>query len=594
MKAYVLLIFLVGTYSTLIMSASLINNNPIIETIFGERGLNSANTEKNKIENLLNNITVSTASQLYCALDLAVPQLQLLVQKNGANVNIHVNNFILSHQIEHLQQYKKKIAQGLNFYQRLELKFEKTFKKLHCYLKKLSTEKKACWEEILADQIVDFCNFERENILLHYHKLLKYFVHSSKTHLPEIINFWSSRSMQGELVTRVKSVTPEAKVQFLSELFMLALQSFLMGGNGMYIQWLDEEDQKIFEEYQTRQSEIEKNFEVYVQHLNKVKKNLVNQIFNGFKAGLQKINDERKKANTALAQEQLYLLKSINLSGPAIHLLLWPPIPYDQMFEASRMNTPVRQPWYNIYQQGDWEFDATSQSFFQNALVPFGQPFWQKDFETLQKPGETSGVNLTDPSRNSIFTEYISNDKSYEISVECTLLNCSYPFFVGIQFNRGRWISGDPERLWQYRLVGFYGTQSNEKDSSTRSINLGFAQQIITFENNKEQIISPLEQIARAQSTDDHIFYALSKVDVNLLVKDAITFVFDITTSPDSVTIVVSKKGQEQLIKKTFNNIGSTIALYGGVGFISAGAQAEFKLLKPEKLVFTTADLEGK
>ncbi len=400
--------------------------------------------------------------------------------------------------------------------------------------------------------------------------------------------------MQAELVTRAKSITPEATIQFISELFMLALQSFMMGGNGMYIQWLVEEDGKIFEEYQKKQGEIETRFEVFVNQLQAIKKNLIQQIFNGFKTGLQKIYDERKKASDAAVQEQIYLFKSINLSDPAIHMLSWPPIPYDQMFEASIMNTPKRQQWYNIYQQGDWEFDPKTKSFFQNGLVPFGMPFWQQDFRKLQKPGEKEEVYPTDPSRNSIFTEYISNEKSYEVSIECTLLNCSYPFFVGIFFNRGRWISGDPERLWQYRLVGFYGTQTNDKDPATRSINLGFAQQIITFEKEKENIISPLEQITRAKPTDDHILYTLSKNDTDLLAKDSITFIFDITTSPETVTVTVSKKGKEQLIQKTFSNLDSTIALFGGIGFMAPGAQAEFKIIKPEKLVLPSTDLEEK
>ena len=101
--------------------------------------------------------------------------------------------------------------------------------------------------------------------------------------------------------------------------------------------------------------------------------------------------------------------------------------------------------------------------------MPFGVPYFQA---TKQTPNE----QITDPSQSSIFTEYISNAPSYDIEVECTLYNCKYPFFVGIMFNRARWIAADPERIWQYRLVGLYGKQSSPNDTTSQTIELGFAQ----------------------------------------------------------------------------------------------------------------------
>lgn len=599
MKRFFLLsmFFLMAPCLSIDLQVLTTKNKELVENVFGKNGLAFSISEQKKIEQLFNDIDALTPNQKIVVIEILIPLLQNQIKENLALRKDRIVNHIIRHQIQHLDEYKKRLITTLTFFQRLELNFERLFQKLNCYFKKSEAADKECWELALADRIFDYYTFERESILLNYNTLLRYIVALKNNHLPELVYFWShaKRELYADIIHQVRALTPEVKVQFLSELFMLALQSFLMGGNGMYINWLDKEQEQLFEKYQKKQSEIEANFEAYVNRLNAIKNNVVQQIFDGFKTGLQKIVDERKNADDALAQEQIYLFKSINLSYPTIHLLNWPPIPYDQMFEASVMNTPKSHPWYNIYQQGDWEFDAQTNSFFQNELVPFGTPFWLSDFKTLKKPGDTTQEFITDPSRNSIFTEYISNQASYPISIECTILNCTYPFFVGILFNRARWISADPERLWQYRLVGFYGTQAKPDDPSTREIRLAFAQEEITFtKDNKEQIISPLEKITTNLSDERIILASLPKADIGLLAKDSITFVFDITTAPESVSFTVSKKGQTPLIsQKTINNLYSTIALYGGIGFMSAGAQAEFKIIKPEKLIFSANELKG-
>jgi hypothetical protein len=131
------------------------------------------------------------------------------------------------------------------------------------------------------------------------------------------------------------------------------------------------------------------------------------------------------------------------------------------------------------------------------------------------------------------------------------------------------------------------------EDPTTRSINFAFAQQIITTEDNKEKIISPLEQITRATT----FAYALPKADVDLLVKDSITFVFDITINtvggiPSQVALKLSKKNGPQLYETTVNNLNPYLAIFNGIGFMAPNCQAEFKIIKPEKLVYSSDDLK--
>ena len=61
-------------------------------------------------------------------------------------------------------------------------------------------------------------------------------------------------------------------------------------------------------------------------------------------------------------------------------------------------------------------------SFVQQEIVPF-ESTWQA-------------------AQTTIFTEYITSEKEYTIEAEITLVDCTYPFFAGIVFNKARWVSG--------------------------------------------------------------------------------------------------------------------------------------------------------
>lgn len=575
--------------------------NAILHTVYGDIGLNVQPGWRVKIRELLQDIFTATPCQLHTIAQGLLENLKELhkskseqlenVQEGADNEHAFFTLFVVQEQINYLENYKKQLQQNFSFIEKLECSFALFYKKMCCLVKKaIKRDPHVCWEELVADRIFDYLNFERETILPHYAKLLTFLVATKKTPLPELLGFWSSGTIREKLIRRVKHMTPEITVQFLGDILGLVLQSYLMAGNSMYTQWLDEQDGLFFEEESKKQQKIQTDFQNYVNNLNVVQKKVTSQIIGGFKKGMEKIGAERQTANDQEQQEELYLFKAINLDYPIQRALTVPPTPYDQAFEASLMKTPPNHQWYNIYQYGDWEFDARSNSFWQNGLIPFGQPFWQEGFSSLQKPGEAK-VNqpLTDPSRNSIFTEYISNNATYDIVVECTLINSSYPFFMGVMFNRGRWISADPERLWQYRLYGLYGNQTKEDDPSTRSINLCFAQQIIKIENNKEDIISPLQQIVMKNQPP---LFAFTKADVEEVTKNPITYVFTITTSPDTVTVRCAKKGGQEFPPTRLNNLNSYLAIFGGIGFMAAGCQAEFKIIKPANLVYSAEDLK--
>jgi hypothetical protein len=502
----------------------------IMTLIYGSVGIHATPLEHNKIELLLHDLYAASSCQLYTIAHLVIKELQeekqktveQIEQKNEENEVVSQKQFFarfsLDEQIKYLENYRKKVYENFSILEWLQCIFEQHFNKLLGWLKLSFKEESPSWEESVADRIVDYIHFEREHILFDYTNLLTFFIGIKKNPLPTIINFWSDKNLQQKLALRARTITPEVKVQFLEEIFMMALQAYIMAGGSMYIQWLDQADADAFAELTKKQNDIQSQFEEFMKQLNASQKIVTSKIITAFKTSMKDLSEDYKKVNEQQQKEQVYLFKSINLDYPIQHALTLPPVPYDQVFQAGIMNTPQKHTWYNIYQYGDWEFDVQNNSFWQNGLISFGTPFWLATEKTDQ-------TTISDPSQNNIFTEYISNDASYNIVVECTLMNCKYPFFVGVMFNRARWISGDPERIWQYRLCGLYGTQTKMEDPTTRSINFAFAQQIITTEDNKEKIISPLEQITRATT----FAYALPKADVDLLVKDSITFVFDIT-----------------------------------------------------------------
>ncbi|OQA33510.1 MAG: hypothetical protein BWY54_00966 [Candidatus Dependentiae bacterium ADurb.Bin331] len=142
--------------------------------------------------------------------------------------------------------------------------------------------------------------------------------------------------------------------------------------------------------------------------------------------------------------------------------------------------------------------------------------------------------------------------------------------------------------------MGLYGVEITKGDPKSRKIDLCFAQQIINNKQGqtKERIISPLEQIATQGST--HL-YQIDKNDAEFLVNNPITYVFKITTSPTTVACLLSKVNADgtptQLFSKSIAQLDNYLFIFGGIGFIASGCQAEFKIKQPIDLVYSQDQL---
>jgi hypothetical protein len=197
----------------------------------------------------------------------------------------------------------------------------------------------------------------------------------------------------------------------------------------------------------------------------------------------------------------------------------------DQQFTTSLMLTPdtmklkegqVVNGWRNIFRQGNWIFSPESNSFMQTELV------------TIQ--GQLPTDQATKALYNSIFKEFYPI-ADYQIVVECTITEISYPCIVGVVFNNARWISGVPDRFHQHRFVGafgnngsLYGVLAESKNSTDKSA---------TLEWPALQILSKPDQFMRAET--------------KLSAATPLTLTFTITTKPTQASCVVQTKTQNTL-----------------------------------------------
>lgn len=564
--------------------------------LFGSFGVGIEQTYIDKIEELLNTLEHLSPYQLHRAIEEIIPVLRNkheLLKKNIEEqqrlnnpiaYELFLKNFILEQQIAHFQ----KAAKYSDIQNSVTSILATYLSQISSYVKSFASSEKRVSRP--AQLLIDYTTIEQEAILNDYDKVLLFLGLKRQFKLPTIIDIWQNCELQDRLKKRAQRLA-KPKVQGLEIIAAMAIQAAVLAGGSLAMQWEDQEDQKAFEAATAQQNQITTDWQNFQTQLQNDQKNIMTSITTAFGDSQKKIAAEYEKNNQQLQEEILYLNRSINLNTP-IYQALVAPITYDRYFANGLMLTPNNgYQWFNIYQfpQSDWQFNSKRNSFCQNGLTTYPiPPLWQKTSNAQ------ASIFTDDPAASSIFTEYATGKAQYPIEIECTIINTNYPFFVGIMFNRGRWISGDPERIWQYRLVGLYGTEQSKGDPKSRKIDLCFAQQIIIPKKNTvpEKIISPLEQISKTGTT--HLM-SLSSQDVDSLARNPITYIFKISNSAKTLLCTLQKRTSDGKITDLFSqNISSLddyLFKFGGIGFIATGAQAEFKINQPQELIYTQDQL---
>ncbi len=391
----------------------------------------------------------------------------------------------------------------------------------------------------------------------------------------EGIAFWTSF----ELIVEESA----QKVQPQNILFDLLLNVVIVSGE-QFAQELFSADDKV--EQQKLMDRVKKIAESYKATETKMQLRTgssLKSINQNFVEAVGAIQKSLSYTQALFGQEVSYIQRLINLSIPP-QLFVILPVETEHWFKASSMPVPnSTSNWYNIFPVGDWQFDDMGGFFVQRGLNIGAQPDLVK--KGLQKPWSSSpGADTDLADQNQIFTDYFTSQSAYQVQTEITLIQNVYPFFAGMLFNRARWLSGSPDRMFGYRLVGLYGSMSNGKPT----IGLYLGQTQMTSLGGLYTTTTPLQQIASGKLP---VLYTLEDADVRALGKDPSTFRLTVLTQESSVSVTLEKK-EGSSFKELYAGSVSTLDpaestflfWYHGVGFMSPGCQAAFKILQPKDL----------
>lgn len=275
-----------------------------------------------------------------------------------------------------------------------------------------------------------------------------------------------------------------------------------------------------------------------------------------------------------------------------------PLVSFSQKFSVPKNlpTNPVAHTWYNPFRSGNWIFNPDANSFFQYLVQPITS--------TKHPQGDPDQA-----LQNSIFTEYIPpivlNEEgiaTYVVQVEMKIYQAEPPFFAGIFFNGGRWVSGSKDLRSQHRLFGLYGNLKNEISVyGTETAYISAANQLLekTSLTALDQVFaSPEEQKAwRAtyRSLIPNPLYPNQKENGTRL-EVGKTYILTAATQPTRIMLLLEEKTEQGSFPVfgpyTIGNRNPFIFIYHNIGFISGGCSTGFKLLQPKQLLYSQDALE--
>lgn len=459
----------------------------------------------------------------------------------------------------------------------------------------------------LAQDILNFIKLEREKILFSYPKTITYLGLEKK--LPELIRFWDEQQHRARLLQDVKQMTSQAEIQ--SFIVDLLLQTAVFMGASVYEGWVSKTDLDYYNSLAEQEKKMQEDFATFSKKLQEQQNINIKNIVDNFQQQSKSMSQQLGITQTLFSNEITFLNKLYDNSPPKNNYLyqgkVIDAIGLDQAFEVSKMYTPTSNyAWYNIYPQPnqilqtavlsgasavaitDWQYDSQTDQFYQYNLVPLRASKELQDIAQKSLPSTYFPDTGQYAHNNAIFTEYITGQTNYEIEIECTLIGATFPFFMGIIFNKARWISGVVERIEQYRLLGIYGV---EDETGTKKASLVFAEYKYTPPENKTaqpQILTPFSQIINPN------YQPLASLDNNLVTevsKNALSFSIQISVQATAVTLSVAtldNSGNKNFIveNQTIKDLNPLLFLYHGIGFMAPGCQASFKIIKPVELTY--------
>ena len=563
----------------------------IAHYVYGENAANVNLQHIVGLENLIKNIFEASDYQLYKASALVHSKLRANLEKITGKIGpVHPDEkiktaeqflaFVLENQTEHFETFSNKTLESMPFYRLAMGAGLYTFDWLKGKCRKLLKLKhSATTVEKLAKQIYEYLQYQSEAILSNHDRLTSFLIAQKDVPLPQILTMWTNAEAQQKLIDYTIKHRSGAEVQglFIDMAMEMGEQMLIMQGGSFAGQMENQEQENKLKAINKQESALQHKFSAYQEKLQNNQSTALKGIANQYGDEVKTIQKQYTGSIGDFKNWAMYLERSVDLYIPQ-PMFMASPIQYDQIFSNSKMMTPYDDAWYNTNQFGDWEYDANSECFMQRSAHPFENP--------------TSAPN------NSIFTEYITGQQSYEIELGFMLIGGDLPFFVGVMFNKARWISGDPERLRQYRLVGLYGYDASTTKQATKAsaktktqaastpketVSLCYAEQIILDQGKStEKIITPLEQIVKDPSAT--ALYSLSEAEIQALKSGPASYNLQITNSPKDVLVKLWAQGEKEpkqaisVTQRTKKSLNQDLFIYNGFGFMSPGYVSMFSL----------------
>ncbi|MBP6869341.1 OmpH family outer membrane protein [Candidatus Babeliales bacterium] len=433
----------------------------------------------------------------------------------------------------------------------------------------------------IAQKIVDYINIEQTDIFSHektkhlfitiLERSLESYKNQQKNYpLPALIDFWTPET--GKMILQNYDPSDEVKIQMIGA--MLLDMAIMMGatmGASMANAELGTQAQALANQINKNNQTIQTTMQAFHENAQKKQQIELQAMISAFSKAQQNVQSQMTQASQSLNLELEYLYKNISIDQPQQNYI-FNQIQYDQLFTLGTMLTPEGPLWKNPFSVGDWEYEKSSNSFWQYQSAPL-----------FNKKTDSSG-NETSSSlqaeNNSIFAEYFTKNKTYTISGSITLYAVSYPFFAGIMFNKSRWISGDFESIRKCRMIGIFGTSATD-------VGIYCAQQFTMTDDqlknapSENPIQTPLQQII------NHKIQPSLPLPTNLVAALPATLYFSIDNAPTSVTFNFWIDENNRSIPITIDKLDDEIYRYHGIGFICPGATAEFKLTQPTDFIFS-------
>ena len=429
----------------------------------------------------------------------------------------------------------------------------------------------------VAKQIINYINLEQETIFINQKAKHIFCIIIKTNKLPDLINFWTTPT--GKKIFHNYEHFDPVKIQFMSALEVgravrdMSIMMAVSQGASMANAHIMNEGVMLAEKINKGNKTIERSLKIFQKNAQKDQQEKLQSLIAAFSDALKDIQEKNKQATEIVNLELDYLHKNISMSQPQQNYI-FNQVQFDQHFSLGTMFTPEGPLWKNPFSVGDWEYEKEDNSFWQYQ----SSPIFNKITDDEGNPTSSS----LQAENNSIFAEYFTKAKSYTISGSISLYRTDFPFFTGIIFNKSRWISGDFESIRKCRMIGLYGESKN-------NIGIYFAQQYTMSEEqlaaapDQDVIQTPLQQILNKQVNKK--INLPSEILTNLQTKP-VTLNFEITNSPSTIDLKLWI-GNNPPITVNIDSLDPDIYMYHGIGFISPGAVAQFKITEPHDIVFT-------